>query len=210
MQLMSDQSLQTSPSNNTPQANPPAAEQLPPPSGDLEKAEQYITQLIKLIHTDKLLIVHTDLSKFNPTSLQDHYSLDLKDYETEISHNKQPDSGQDLYIILFNNLKYVNETHTEKVILAYIHLTEKQFKSFKFASDEQIERKRREAEEKRFKEAMNPVDQILDQLATISEEAADDEVKVEQPKEESTDSRPLLDDISSTPPATDNSAMFSL
>ena len=123
---------------------------LPPPSGDSEKADSYIAQLVNLINTDKLSVSHTDLSKFDPTSLQNHYRLDLNDYEIEVSHTKQPDSGQDFYVILFNNLKYISERCTEKVILAYMHLTDNQFKTFKSTAEEQLERKRREAEEKRF------------------------------------------------------------
>ena len=138
--------------------------QLPPPIGDAEKAERYLTQLIELINADKLLVSHTDLSKFDPTSLHDHYRLDLKNYEVEVSHNKQPDSGEDFYIMLFNNLKLVNEKCTEKVILAYIHITGDQFAKFKTVAQDQIERKRKEAEEKRFKEAMAPIDSALEQL----------------------------------------------
>ena len=47
-----------------------------------------------------------------------------------------------------------------------MHLTDNQFKTFKSTAEEQLERKRREAEEKRFKEAMTPIDQILEQLTT--------------------------------------------
>lgn len=149
--------------------------QLPPPSGDSEKADRYILQLTDLISADKLTVSHTDLAKFDPTSLQDHYRLDLKDYEIEVSHNKQPDSGQDSYVILFNNLKYVNEKCTEKIILAYMHLTEDQFKNFKSTTDEYLDRKRREAEEKRLREAMAPIDQILTELSNSNPEPSEDE-----------------------------------
>lgn len=154
---MSDQNLSNPQTNNT--------SSLPPPSGDPEKADHYICKLIELINSDKLAISQTDLSKFDPTSLQNHYRLDLKDYGVEVSHTKQPDSGKDFYIILFNNLKYISGQCTERVILAYMHLTEAQFKSFKSASDKQLERKRKEAEEKRLKEAMAPIDQVLEQLS---------------------------------------------
>lgn len=163
---MSDQQAQPT--------NPLEAEQLPPPSGDAEKADKYINQLIDLISTDKLLVSHTDLAKFDPTSLQDHYRLDLKDYEIEVSHTKQPDSGQDSYVMLFNNLKYVDEKCTEKVILAYMYLNEDQFKTFKSTTDEYLDRKRKEAEEKRLREAMTPIDDILAQLtAPASAEPAE-------------------------------------
>lgn len=138
----------------------------PPPSGDPKKADRYVSQLIELIDTDKLLVSHTDLARFDPTSLQDHYRLDLKDYEVEVSHTKQPDSGKDFYIILFNNLKYISQQCTEKIILAYIHLSESQFKNFKSAADKQLEKIKKAEEEKRFKEAMSPIDEILDELAT--------------------------------------------
>lgn len=144
------------------QTNDPA--QLPPPVGDQEKADYYTAKLIEFISADKLTVLRTDLSRFDPTSLQDHYRLDLQDYEVEVSHNKQPDSGKDFYVMLFNNLKHVNNGCTEKVILAYVHISEDQFAKFKTVANDQIERKRKEAEEKRFKEAMTPIDQALEQL----------------------------------------------
>ncbi len=155
---MSDQTTvnQTADNTSTP---------LPPPSGDTDKADYYLTQLIELMNADKLTAGRTDLSKFDPTSLQDHYRLDLKDYEVEVSHNKQPDSGKDFYVMLFNNLKYVSEKCTEKIILAYIHISGDQFAKFKTVADAQIERKRKEAEEKRFKEAMAPIDSALESLS---------------------------------------------
>lgn len=150
-----------------------SAATLPPPIGDSEKAETYLGQITDLLTSDKLLVSHTDLSKFDPTSLQDHYRMDLADYEVEVSHNKKPDSGEDFYVILFNNLKKVNDQCTEKVILAYMHLTDTQFQKFKTVADDQIERKRKEAEEKRFKEAMAPIDSVLQQLGSNSEPSAD-------------------------------------
>lgn len=142
-----------------------SAATLPPPIGDSEKAETYLGQITDLLTSDKLLVSHTDLSKFDPTSLQDHYRMDLANYEVEVSHNKKPDSGEDFYVILFNNLKKVNDQCTEKVILAYMHLTDTQFQKFKTVADDQIERKRKEAEEKRFKEAMAPIDSALESLS---------------------------------------------
>lgn len=179
---------------------------LPPPSGDGEKADRYLTQIIELINEDKLIVSHTDLAKFDPTSLQDHYRLDLKDYEVEISHNKQANTGKDSYIILFNNLKSVNEKCTEKVILAYLYLTGDQFAKFKTIADDQIERKRKEAEEKRFKEAMAPIDQVLGELTTSPKEVADE--KIDTPLETNTQDDnqhihmgPIDTPSSSTPPA---------
>lgn len=158
----------------------PAAEQVdnnileaPPPSGDPDKADRYIAQLIKLISGDKLIVSHTDLSKFDPTLLQDHYRLNLQDYEIEVSHTKQPDSGKDFYIILFNNLKYVSQQlgpgqtrPAGKIILAYMHLSPDQFKSFKSASHQQADRIKKAEEEKRLTAAMAPIDQLLEQLAS--------------------------------------------
>lgn len=168
---MSDQA----PSNSQNSDIPP---QLPPPSGDPRMADRYLAQLIELINADKLTVSHTDLSKFDPTSLQNHYRLDLKDYEVEVSHTKQPDSGKDFYILLFNNLKYISEKCTEKIILAYMHITGDQFKSFKTAVEEQLERRRKEVEEKRFKEAMAPVDQALEELASSPERAEEEKADI--------------------------------
>lgn len=173
--------------------------QLPPPSGNSDEADKYLTQLINLIDEDKLLVSHTDLAKFDPTSLQDHYRLDLKDYEIEVSHNKQPDTGQDLYIILFNNLKYIDQNYNQKVILAYIHLTQDQFRNFKSVSDEQLKRKRAEAEEKRFRETMKPIDFALEQLSTNSEEKTSSVDDVN----ESDTNRLIADGI---PPVLDNTS----
>ncbi len=156
------------------QQNADTTIQLPPPSGDSEKADRYLTQLIELMNSDKILVSHTDLSKFDPTSLQDHFRLDLKNYEVEVSHNKQPDSGEDFYVLLFNNLKLVNEKCTEKVILAYLHITGDKFAKFKTVADDQIERKRKEAEEKRFNEAMTPIDQALLELASNPQPAKEE------------------------------------
>ncbi|MCR4306107.1 MAG: hypothetical protein NUV73_03430 [Candidatus Daviesbacteria bacterium] len=157
---------------------------LPPPCGDSEKADHYLAQLIDLMNEDKLIASHTDLAKFDPTSLQDHYRMDLKEYEVEVSHNKQANTGKDFYILLFNNLKSVNEKCTEKVILAYINIDEDQFAKFKIVADNQLERKRKEAEQKRFKAAMTPIDQALEQASSTPE-----------PKEES------VNGFNHTPPA---------
>ncbi|MDO8573792.1 MAG: hypothetical protein Q7R77_03510 [Candidatus Daviesbacteria bacterium] len=140
---------------------------LPPPIGDAKAADRYISQLIELIRSDKLTVKQTDLAKFDPSSLQNHYRLDLKTYEVEVSHSKQTDTGKDFYIILFNNLKQISGQCAEKVILAYIHLTGDQFRDFKATADDQLERRRKEAEEKRFTEAMTPIDETLEQLVNL-------------------------------------------
>lgn len=154
---------------------------LPPPSGGAEKADYYISQITELVSSDKLIVAHTDLSKFDPTSLQDHYRIDLKDFEVEVSHNKKPDTGEDFYVILFNNLKRINEKCAEKAILAYMNLTDGQFQKFKVVAQEQIERKRKEEEEKRFKEAMAPIDSVLENLSASNTSSGNEDRKTDIP-----------------------------
>ncbi|KKR80725.1 MAG: hypothetical protein UU73_C0004G0019 [Candidatus Daviesbacteria bacterium GW2011_GWA1_41_61] len=137
---------------------------LPPPSGDSAKAEKYLSQLIKLINQNKLLVNHTDLAQFDPSAIEDHYRMELKQYHVEISHSKQPETGQDFYIMLFTNLQDIRDGCSEKIILAYMHLTQEQFKRFKTTADEQVERRRKEEEEKRFAEMMTPVDEVLQKI----------------------------------------------
>lgn len=149
-------------SNITPQVPPP-------PAGDSEKSEKYLGQLISLIETDKLEVTHTDLKKFDITSIQDHYRMDLGEYEVEINHSKQPDTGQDFYVLLFNNLKKIEdkgESCVSKVILAFTHLSHNQFIDFKEAADRALERKRKKEEEKRFADAMAPIDNVLNNLTS--------------------------------------------
>lgn len=174
--------------------------QLPPPIGNFEQADKYITQLVKLISEDKLLVSHTDLSRFDPTSLQDHYRLDLKDYEIEVSHSKQPDTGLDSFVILFNNLRHLNGQTSTKVILAYVHLNETQFKKFKTICDDQMLRKKKEADEKKFRETMKPIDLALEQLSTNSAEKTNSANDVN----ESDTSRLIADGI---PPVLDNTSI---
>lgn len=136
-----------------------------PPSADHKKAEKYISQFIDLINKDKLTVSHTDLAKFDPSALQDHYRIDFSDYSVEISHSKNPNSGTDSYIMLFTNVKQMQESQTnEKVILAYIHLDNNQFIRFKAAAHDQKEKIRKAEEEKRFAEAIAPIDQALERL----------------------------------------------
>lgn len=140
----------------------------PPPKGDTVEADKYTEQLCGLIVNNKILISHTDLNKFDLANLQDHYKMDLGDYEVEVSHTKQPDSGKDFFVMLFTNLKKVQEngaTCTNKVVLAYINLTEEQFRAFKNATYDQLEAQRRKEEAQRFRQAIAPIDQLL---ATIS------------------------------------------
>ncbi len=156
------------------------SDQLPPPGVDSKKAEKYLDQLINLISRERLLVSRTDLSRFDPTALKNHYRLNLKDYEIEVSHTKHPDSGQDFYIILFNNLKHVEGNRSERVILAYMHLTQEQFKNFKETSDRQLAKKAREAEEKRFVEVMVPVDQALADLTSPESNSGKDDIALSQ------------------------------
>lgn len=144
---------------------PPQPQLPPPPKGDSTKADQYTKRLIKLITENKVTVFHTDLKKFDLSSLQDHYRIDLGDYEVEVSHSKQPDTGKDFYVMLFNNLKRVQQDGNScinKVILAYTHLTETQFKNFKEAALDQLERIHKAEEAKRFKQALAPIDQLLE------------------------------------------------
>lgn len=158
----------------------------PPPAGDSEKAEKYLNQLINLINQDKLAVTHTDLNKFNITSIENHYRMDLKEYEIEINHSKQPDSGQDFYIMLFNNIKKIENAEqicTTKIILAYTHLTQTQFEDFKEAADSSLERQRKAEEAKRFATAMNPIDDVLNNLGSSASVAEED---IEEKPEELT------------------------
>lgn len=146
---------------------------LPPPSGDSKKAERYIKSLIQLINADKLEVNHTDLSQFDPTNLQDHYRLDLKDYQVEVSHSKQPDSGKDFYVLLFNNIKQVRENCSERVILAYMHLDGDQFIAFKRSCEGQVGRAKQREEEKRLEEALSPIDAALQDIESPSKDDLD-------------------------------------
>ncbi len=144
---------------------------LPPPQGEKDQAEKYLDKLANLIIHNKIQVSHTDLKKFDLTSLQDHYTIPLDGYEVEVSHTKQPDTGKDFFVMLFNNIRMVQADGAsciDKLILAYIHLTEEQFRKFKRVADDQLERKRREEEAQRFEEAMTPVDSLLSRFAENS------------------------------------------
>lgn len=141
-----------------------AKPQIPPPGGTPEQAEKYVSQIIDLIDADKLEVNHTDLAKFDPSNLQDHYRLELQDYHVEVSHSKNPDNGKDSFVILFTNLQNIRDGCSEKIILAYMHLDPLQFKRFVSASHEQHNRRFKIEEEKRLTEAMQPIDQALKSL----------------------------------------------
>lgn len=137
----------------------------PPPSGDSEKAEKYLNKIIDLLKQDKLTAYHTDLAQFDPNSLQDHYRVDLKDYQIEVSHSKQPDNGKDSFIILFNNLKLAENNLPEKIILAYLHLTTTQFNDFKSAAEDQIQKVAQQEQEQRLNEVLSPIEQALEEIS---------------------------------------------
>jgi len=155
-----------------PDVNPSSpAPNIPPPSGDPQKAEKYVLQLISLIEQDKLTISHTDLARFDPSSMQDHFQIDLKDYLVEISHSKHPESGKDSYVMLFTNIKNITNGDSQKVMLAYMHLDDTQFIKFRKSYADQLIRRKKLEEEKRLKEALLPVDEVLEQLSGNSETA---------------------------------------
>lgn len=135
-----------------------------PPQGTSQKAADYVEQLTALINEDKLQAVHTDLSKFDPSNLQDHYRIELKDYMVEISHAKDANSGKDSFVLLFTNIKNIQEGCTEKLILGYLNLNSGQFNRLKDAVMIQDLRIKRLAEEKLFKENLEPIDQILQEI----------------------------------------------
>lgn len=135
-----------------------------PPQGTSQKAADYVEQLTTLINEDKLQAVHTDLSKFDPSNLQDHYRIELKDYMVEISHAKDANTGNDSFVLLFTNLKNIQEGCTEKLILGYLNLNSGQFNRLKDAAITQDLRIKRLTEEKLFKENLEPIDQILQEI----------------------------------------------
>lgn len=138
----------------------------PPVGGDPEKAAKYISQIIELIEKDLVEVIHTDLKKFDPSSMEDHFRLNLKDYNVEVSHAKDSNSGKDSYILLFTNLEHLKEDCDKRVILSYLRLGDDQFQKFKTASIDQLNRKKKEEEEKRFNEVMAPIDQVLNELSS--------------------------------------------
>lgn len=137
-----------------------------PPQGDHSKAEEYISKLIKLISLDRVKVVKTDLKKFDPTTLQNHYRIDLAEYQIEVSHSKDPNSGKDSYVMVFTNISKINSENNpnQKIILAYMHLNPDQFHRLKEEAESQIEKIRKEEEQKRFNEAIQPIDQALENL----------------------------------------------
>lgn len=142
-----------------------------PPIGDPQRADRYINSLVRLINKDKLGLTHTDLNKFDVTTMQNHYRVDLGDYDVEISHSIQPETNKDFYTIIFNNIKHISDGKSDKVVLGYVHLTDEQYGRFKVAADEYLERRRKEADRERFAQNLAPIEQILGHMDPESEMA---------------------------------------
>lgn len=137
-----------------------------PPGAEPEQAEKYLDWLADLISKDKLIVHHSDLTKFNVECMRDHYRVDLKSYDVEVSHSKHPKTGEDIFTMIFNNISNLAQNTSGRVILAYIKLTSNQFNKFRDVAENQQERQRRIEEDKRFKAVMAPVDEVLDQLSS--------------------------------------------
>lgn len=181
---------------------------VPPPLGNTQAAASYLSQIIELIKSEKVLVHHTDLKKLDPSSVQDHYRIVLDDYEVEVSHSKQADSGKDFYVMLFNNLKTIKEGGCDKVILAYIHLNDGQFEEFKAAAKAQIEKRRKEEEEKCFSAAMQPIDILFKKFSQPMSHSQADRQEDEPASEAVSDSP--NEPESNDPPSNANSTNHSI
>lgn len=144
-----------------------------PPIGDHQQAEKYLNQLISAIKQDTYTLTHSDLSKFDPCSFQDHYRIDMGTYHAEISHSKHPQSGADVYALIFTSIDKIRAGQSNQAILSYLPLTSELFAKFKSAADDYFAEQKRRAEEKRFKEAMKPVDALLNPLHPDNRENQD-------------------------------------
>jgi hypothetical protein len=132
-----------------------------PPMGNHQQAEKYLTELISALKIGSYPLTHSDLSKFDPGSFQDHYRIDMGEYHAEISHSKHPQSGADSFSLIFTSLDKIRSGQSSQAILSFIPLTADQFTRFKTAANNYfVEQKRRE-EQKRFQQAMKPIDQLL-------------------------------------------------
>lgn len=140
----------------------------PPPRGDTEQSEKYLRKLINLLNADLVELTHTDLSKFDPSSLQDHYRVDLDDYQVEISHSKQANTGEDSFVMLFTNIKKIQPDFDQKIILAYTYIDMEQFKRFRMVANDYLNRRKTEQDRKRFEQAMEPVNEALNKFTTPS------------------------------------------
>lgn len=139
-------------------------DQLPPPGAESDKAQRYVDSLIRLIGNEKVLVTQTDLKRYNSPSMEDHYRINLKDYDIELSHNKNPETSEETYIMIFNSIGLIDPQNPQPVVLAYVHLEMAHFMRLKQAADSQIEKIRKAKEEARFKATMQPIEQLLDQM----------------------------------------------
>lgn len=137
-----------------------------PPQGSEQKASEYITQITDLVNQDKLIVKHTDLSKHDPSNLQDHYRIELKEYMVEVSHSKDANTGRDSFVLLFTNLKNIRDGCSEKLILGYVHLTPQLFNQFKTAGVTQEARIKRQEEERLFNQNLQPINEALSEIAS--------------------------------------------
>src|SRR5579884_1003285 len=142
----------------------PDEKTLTPPGGDSKQAQRYIDTLSELIKADKITVSQTDLSRFNSPSMEDHYRIDLQHYDAELSHNKNPETGEETFILIFNSINKFDNENPKPVILSYLRLTDEQFLKLKQAADNQLEKFRQVQEEERFTTTMAPIDQMLSQL----------------------------------------------
>lgn len=133
-----------------------------PPIGDVSKAEKYIDRLIELMNKDKCTVTHSDLSKFGQSSMKEHFRISLGSYDAEVSHSLNPHQ-KDIYILLFTNTTQIKEGKAKEAILAYINLSSELYKKIRMGVEDYLDRKFREAEQKRFNEAMQPIDDFIDQ-----------------------------------------------
>lgn len=140
---------------------------IPPPIGNPKHVQKYLDQLIELIRCDKANLTHSDLKKYDPTTMQDHYRISLGAYDAEISHSINPNSNQDVYLLIFTNVAHIKTGLAHEAILSYLYLTEAAFQKFKTEAEIYFDRKRQEAEDRRFKETMKPIDDIIE--ASLSE-----------------------------------------
>jgi hypothetical protein len=154
---------------------------MPPPSADGVHADKYIKWLVELIGKGKLLVLRSDLSKFTVDSLHEHYRINLDNYDLEVSHSKSPDN-EDMYIILFNNLRVVAAAQSERTILSYLQLSAEQFNQFKTVAEAQLNLIKKKQEEKRFTETMVGVDQELEKFASQNTSVVDQAVQTAIPE----------------------------
>lgn len=143
-----------------------------PPIGDVSKAEKYINQLIELMNKDKCTVTQSDLAKFGQSHMQEHFRISLGTYDAEVSHSLNQNQ-KDTYILLFTNTQQIKEGKAQDAILAYINLSSELYNELKASIETHIERKIKEAEQKRFNEAMQPIDDFIDQA--LEDEAVESE-----------------------------------